>query len=111
MNKEEILEKSRLENKDLDLYEQEVIGKATNISVVAAAGLCFIFFFVQIMLGQGQDYGLWAILCIIEATIFIYKAIKLKRTHEIIVAIMYSILTFATSAAHIYNLISASKMM
>lgn len=111
MNKEEILAKSRKENKDQDIYEKEVLKLGGNAGAVTAAILATIFFVVQILVGGGMNYGLYAIVFSVSATGFTVKAIKLKRKHEIVVAIMYIILTLLSSTAHIYNLITASTIL
>lgn len=111
MNKEEILEKSRQENKNQDVYEKEVLIKAGNIGAITVVILCLILYCLQIFLGEGADYGLVALFFGLEAAIFTVKGIKLKRKHEIILAAMYIIFTLAASAAHIYNLIAASTIL
>lgn len=111
MNKDEILEKSRRENKNQDIYEKEVIKSSNNIGVVVAAILAAVFFIMQVLLGEGQNYGLYAILFSIPACNFVMKAIRLKRKHEIALAVFYVFATIAFSIAHIYELISISKVL
>lgn len=111
MNKEEILQKSRKENSGQDVYETEVLKEGGNIAAAVAAVLATIFFAIQIMLGEGMNYGLYAILFSILATGFIVKAFRLKRRHEIIIAIIYVLATVAFSAAHIYQLFSSSTIL
>lgn len=110
MDDNEILEKSRLENKNKDLYEQEVIKEGGNTGAVVAGVLATIFFIIQILVGKGINYSLYAVIFCISATGFTVKAYKLKRKHEIIVAILYWIIVILFSVAHIYNLISTSTV-
>lgn len=42
MNKEEILEKSRAENKNIDLYKLEILDKANGFSVLIMSSLALI---------------------------------------------------------------------
>lgn len=111
MNKEEILKKSRMENKNKDIYEMEVVKAGGTAGAVAAAILATVFFSVQIFVGGGTNYGLYAIAFIIPAAGFTVKAIKLKRRHEILVAVLYWIAVAGFSAAHIYQLIAASTIL
>lgn len=111
MNKEEILKKSRMENKNKDIYEMEVVKAGGTAGAIAAAILATIFFCVQIFVGGGMNYGLYATVFIIPAAAFTVKAVKLKRRHEILVAVFYWIAVAAFSAAHIYQLISASTIL
>ena len=48
MNKDEILAKSRAENKNKDVYEQEVLKQASRSAVVVQMALATVFFVTQI---------------------------------------------------------------
>lgn len=111
MNKEEILEKSRKENKNQDIFEKEVMREGGNIGAIVAAILATIFFVIQILVGEGMNYGLYAVVFSIFAAGFVVKAIRRKRRHEIAVAILYIIATLMFSAAHIYQLFAASTIL
>ena len=60
MEKEEILEKSRKENKNRDIFEKEVLKEGGNIGGIAAGILATLFFILQIAAGGGINYGLYA---------------------------------------------------
>ncbi len=111
MNKEEVLEKSRRENNNRDIYENEVLREGGNIGAIVAAILAAIFFIVQIMLGGGQNYGLFAVVFSIPAASFVVKAVRLRRKHEIAIAILYVFTTLAFSLAHIWQLVKASMIL
>ena len=111
MNKEEILEKSRMENKNQDIFEKEVMKEGGNIGAIVAMILATIFFVIQIFVGGGMNYGLYAVVFSIFASGFVVKAIRLKRKHEIFVAFMYVIAVLLFSVAHIYQLISSSTIL
>lgn len=49
MNKDEILAKSRAENRNKDVYEQEVIKQASQKAVVVQMALATLFFAIQII--------------------------------------------------------------
>ena len=57
MNKEEILEKSRAENKNKDIYEQEILKQANSSAVIVMMVLATVFFAVQIFVGGGTNWG------------------------------------------------------
>ena len=111
MRKEEVLEQSRKENKDQDLFEKEILKEAGNVGAVTAAVLATLFFIIQILVGEGMNYGLYAVVFAIPAAGFFVKAIKLKRKHEIMVAAIYTIAAVLFSVAHIYGLIAASAIL
>ncbi len=53
MDKDEILAKSRAENKNKDVYEQEVLKQASRSAVVVQMALATLFFVTQIFTGGG----------------------------------------------------------
>lgn len=61
MNKEEILERSRKENKNQDIYEKEVIIQGNRYAYIAAGVLATIFFVIQIFTGGDMNYRLYAV--------------------------------------------------
>ncbi len=110
MNKDEILAKSRAENKNRDVYEQEVLKQASKSAVVVQMVLAAIFFVTQIFVGGGINWGLWALVFSANMTIYWVKYIKLHRKHELVIAIVYTILVSVMSGYYIYNLIVSSTI-
>lgn len=111
MNKEEILEKSRQENKNKDIYEHEVLKQANTYAVIVMMILAAIFFAVQIFVGEGTNWGIWALVFSVSMTTFWVKYIKLRRKHELVTAIVYTLLVMVASGYHIYNLITSSTIL
>lgn len=110
MNKEEILAKSRAENKNKDVYEQEILKQASKSAVIVQMALAAIFFVTQIFVGKGINWGLWALVFSANMTINWVKYIKLRRQYEFMVAIAYTILVSVMSGYYIYNLIVSSTI-
>ena len=110
MNKDEILAKSRAENKNKDVYEQEVLKQASKSAVVVQMALATLFFVTQIFVGEGINWGLWALVFSANMTINWVKYIKLRRKHELMIAIAYTILVSVMSGYYIYNLIVSSTI-
>ena len=111
MNKEEILEKSRAENKKKDIYELEVQKQAGRYATVVMASLGFLFFVVQMFVGGGANFGIYALILSGTATTFWVKYGKLRRKYELAMAISYTLLVLAMSAWHIYKLIESSAIL
>ena len=111
MNKEEILEKSRAENKNKDIYELEVVKQSGTSTVIVMMVLATIFFAAQIFVGGGTNWGLWAIVFSAYMTTFWVKYIRLRRKHELVMAIAYTVLVSVMSGGHIYNLIVSSTIL
>lgn len=104
INRDEILSKSRKENKDKDLFKIEVQIQAGNIGSLTAIILATIFFVTQVLIGEGFDFGLYAIIVSISAAGFIFKAIRMKHKRDIILATVYTLATLILSVAHIIKL-------
>ena len=111
MDRDEILAKSRAENKNKDVYEQEVLKHASRSAVVVQMALATIFFVTQIFVGEGINWGLWALVFSANMTINWVKYIKLHRKYELIIAIAYTILVSVMSGYYIYNLIVSSTIL
>ena len=111
MNKEEILEMSRAENKNKDIYELEVLKQSGTSTVIVMMALAAIFFSAQIFVGGGTNWGLWAIVFSANMTTFWVKYVKLRRKHELVLAIAYTVLVSAMSGCHIYNLVTSSTIL
>lgn len=111
MNREEILEKSRKENKNKDIYEKEVILKGSNAGAITGAILATIFFMIQIFLGEGINYALYSIVFAMNGATFVVKSIHLKRKHEVLIAIMYLALALIFATAHIIQLFDTCKIL
>ena len=87
MNKEEILAKSRQENKNRDIVEIDINKNASRISLVFS--LFFILFLMLLtrIAGKHMNHGIIATEYSIIFPLFLYKAIKTKKTVNIICAL------------------------
>lgn len=111
MNKDEILAKSRAENKNMDVYEQEVLKQASKNAAVVQMVLATLFFVTQIFVGGGINWGLWALVFSVNMTINWVKYIKLHRKYKLVMAILYTIITSVMSGYHIYHLMVSSTIL
>ena len=111
MEKEEILEPAQKENKKKDLADLE----ATNIGCYwgACAGMILagIFMVLSIVLTGKNNAGFMAVAFITEAFIFWVKFIKLHKKHELVIAILYSLMTIACVVMHIIMLVDSSTIL
>ena len=111
MKKEEILEKSRAENKNKDIYEQEVLKQASTSSIVVMLIIAAFFCVAEVVVSGDVNWGMWALVLSVNMTTSWVKYIKLRRKHELMFAIAYTILVFAFAGYHIYNLIALSTIL
>ena len=95
MEKEEILEESRKENKKKDVYEIEVENKGCKIAAMAMLILISVYFIYEIITGKGTNPALYSVIAICEAALYGYKAIKIKKHRglSILTSVIWSILT------------------
>ena len=56
MDKNEILAKSRKENKNQDVYEKEVMKDGWSFGAAVATILATVLFVIQILLGEGMNF-------------------------------------------------------
>lgn len=111
MNREEILSKSRAENKNKDIYELEIQKQANTYAVIVLLILATIFTAVQIVTGGGINYGLYALAFCGNMTLAWVKYMKQRQNKELAHAIILTLFVAAASACHIYNLITVSPIL
>ncbi len=111
MNKEEILERSRAENRNKDIYELEIIKQASAKATIVMVALVGVFTVVQMLLGGGIHWGLWALSFTPEMVTLWAKYMGLRRKHEIVMAIVYTIMVSVMSGYHVYSLIASSVIL
>ncbi len=95
MKKEEVLEASKKENKNKDMYEIQVEAKGANYAGIAMLLLAFVFYSYEIFSGKGSNPAFYSIITIYNAVLFGYKAIKIekKRKLSIITSVIWGLLT------------------
>lgn len=107
MTKEEILEKSRDENKGKDMVEEEFIKKGFLscwlVSLIAAS----IVAVVEALVLEKTNFGIFFSLMCGLFTFFLMKYTKLKKKHELFVTICYGIAAVCFLIAWIIGLIKA----
>ena len=93
MDKEEVLQASRNENQNKDIYELEVIGRGQRIGGLIALFVTFVLMLAErVILDIGTNYGYFCIIMSAGAGLWIYKAVKLKRKHEILLAVLWAVM-------------------
>lgn len=104
MDKDEILAKSRAENKNKDIAELEVICQASKISGRAGLLICCVIAILEAIFTGRPSMSTWAIFFGMLAVLMLVKFVKLRRRHELLVAILYCLLFLAFFTAYILRL-------
>jgi len=95
MNKEEILAKSRKENRGTDEQEQQVLANAGRIAFIAGVVICMLIALLDTVLwiidDSLHDVKLvlcsWGVYLLMSGVSFLYKYVKLRRVHELVNAV------------------------
>lgn len=106
MDKDEILARSRAENQDKDIYEEDILKQANARSSAAMVTLATVFFGIQILAGKGINWGFYALIFSGNMTVAWTKYLKLRQKNQLFLAILNTMFTLACSISHIYNLVT-----
>lgn len=93
MNKEEILQKAREENKGQDLSDLNIQQKGAYISYFVGIIGIIIVNIIEVIVLNKVNYGADFVMCLMVGIAFLYKFIKLKKKHELFISIGYLSLT------------------
>ena len=99
MNKDEILAKSREENRAQDPYMTQVTLKGTSYASVAVLVLVMIYTIIHFIKDRYINYEMWSLLAVYNAVVFSYRASKDKTKANIISAVSYSLIALLVTAA------------
>lgn len=88
MDKNEILAKSREENKNQDEREKFAIAKASQKATFIGALVCCFFIILDIFLDNGIFYPVYSIYLAITGSTLLFKYCYLKKIHELIFGII-----------------------
>ncbi|MFS0723768.1 DUF6442 family protein [Paenibacillus sp. 1P07SE] len=110
IDKDDILARSRKENKDKDLHLIEIKIHAASIGSLTATLLATIFFVTQSLMGAGFNFSLYAIIVSVSAASSIYQAIRRGRKRDIVMGVIYTLATLILSAAHIWQLVQQAGL-
>ena len=101
MDRKEILERSRQENKNSDPVEQECILVANNRSFIIGLILCCILSVVNILVKGCMDYLLWVIYFGMCTTREMYLYYERKEKGDLILASLFFVLTLLFVIAYL----------
>lgn len=104
MNREEILEMSRMENKNKDIAELEVLKSAGAVSTTVGMLVCCALSVLQVIFSERVNVSCWVIFFSMLGTKFLVKYRKLHRKHELAVAMLYLTLSAAFLVLYILSL-------
>ena len=108
MTKEEILEQSRKENNDKDIVDLEVQKTAAVAAYFSSFGLCAFVSILNWIFTKKVSVQCWMIFFGMLTVAFFVKFIKLKKLHELFVALGYLAIFIALIVVFIIQLTGAA---
>ena len=105
MKKDDILNASRKEHKNKDLAEIEVIYQAGSHAGRVGALVCCLLSLLSSMLAHTMIYSPWAIYFSILSTQWLVRFIKMKRKSDLVLTILFLILSVLAFAGFIRRLL------
>ena len=109
MKKEEVLNASRKENGNKDLAEIEVQNQAGNCASRVGALVCCLLSLLSSILANTMIYSPWVIYFSIIATHWIVRFNKMKRKSDLVVAILFLILSILAFIGFICRLLEVRE--
>lgn len=103
MNKDEILERSRMEGQDE--YEDFVLARAKQISMAVGGVLCMVFVVLETIFTGEVNFSTWSVYLAMEGITNIVNYTHLKRKSGIMVGVFDLLLSAAMMALHIYKIV------
>ena len=102
MNKEEILEKSRQENKNRDIAEIENGKSASKFAVITSAIFAGVLFILEGIITGHNNNSLWAMLAFMNCMLCGYKAFRLGNKKMRPAAILWGYLPLLTLLKNLF---------
>lgn len=109
MNKEEILNASRKENKNRDSAELEVVYQAGSHASRAGALVCCLLSLLASVISGRMIYSPWVIYFSMIGTQWLVRFLKGKRKSDFVLAILFLVLAVLALAGFISRLPEVAK--
>lgn len=104
MTKEEILAKSRADNKTRDEMEQSVFYKSGQTACAVGAAVCGLIMILEGVVKDNTRFDLWAVFLAMTGTMLVMKYKKLKKIYELIFGAAELVIAAVFLGIYIYRL-------
>lgn len=104
MTKEEILEKSRQDNKGKDIEDLEIQKTAAMAGYFSSFGICALISIISFICTHKVSVQCWMIFFGMLSVAFFTKFFKLRKVHELVVALCYLAIFILLTVAFIFEL-------
>lgn len=107
MNKEEILEKSRKENKGKDISELQAIAQGSRMAVLVCGLIGLALMLFELYLGDTvHQKSILGLFFSMIGTIRIVKYMKLRKTFELVMGIVYLLIAAMYIVLYVVSLVN-----
>lgn len=89
MDKDEILKKSREENKDRDFVEEAVLARANSIALGVGIIMCGVISVLHAIFADKPDCAVWTVYFSVLSATMLVKYAKLRKRHELLLGLLY----------------------
>lgn len=104
MKKEDVLQASRNENQNKDLYELEVNRRGQRIGGLIGVCIAFALMLIEkLVFENGTNYGYFCIILSAALGVTAYKAIKFKRTRDIVLSALFGVMAVYSVVMQVLN--------
>ncbi len=104
MNREEILAKSKQENRGQDVANLEISMYSIQFGWIVAICLLAVVAVLDAILFKRMDNGIFFAVMASSSSVFFVKYLKLRKRHELVIAIVYAVAAIAFLIAWIMQL-------
>lgn len=91
LSKDEILKRAQSENKGRDFAELEAGKNDASVAAAVALILGAVLCAVELIMGKGMNYALYLVVAVINASLYIRKAVRKPVKENVITAVMFGI--------------------
>jgi hypothetical protein len=88
MERMDILEKSRQENRNMDEREKEALAKAGQKGAAVGGLVCAFIILFEAIVSDFTSFSTWAVYLSITGTIFLVKYSILRKKHELLFGLL-----------------------
>ena len=105
MNREEILQKSRQENKNRDEMEQFTFDKAGQRACAVGGFVCLAIILFETFFAEQVNVSTWAVFLSMCGTMLLSKYFRLKKKHELIFGLAELALAAVFLVMHVIRIV------
>ena len=108
MDREEILAKSRNENHNKDMVEEDAVKQGYWMGMSIGAAVCMLVNLLEVILADRFNLACWIVYASMTGTMFCVKYIRLRKKHELILSIFWFAAFLAFLGLYVWELVRAA---